>query len=159
MVEFAGPLQRTRPWASVSTVPTNDCRLLLDDDPPADPCERVVSVTSENEVEPLPRDEPDCLVFLFDALSCYNGGMATMSYLDRFLDPVTDAFTPEVAQRIVDLRADPQIEEEIESLRHKANSGTLTSQEDAAYKDFVEALDVISIFQSKARQFLLRHIA
>jgi len=99
------------------------------------------------------------MTFLFMALLCYNRNMATTSYLDRFLDPVTNAFTPEVAQRIVELRVDPQIEAEIELLRRKANEGTLSPQEDAAYKDFVEALDLVSILQSKARRFLTRHIA
>ena len=85
--------------------------------------------------------------------------MSTMSYLDRFLQPVTDAFTPEVAHAIVNLRADPELEAHINDLRRKANDGTLTPDEDAEYKDFVEAVDVISIIQSKARQFLAKHPA
>ena len=43
---------------------------------------------------------------------------------------------------------------EIEVLRKKANMGTLSPAEEAAYKDFVEAVDVIAIIQSKARRFL-----
>jgi len=46
------------------------------------------------------------------------------------------------------------LEAEIELLRRKANEGKLSPEEDAAYKDFVEAVDVISIIQSKARRFL-----
>ena len=80
--------------------------------------------------------------------------MSTVSYLDRFLQPVTDAFTPELARVIVDLRADDELQAEVEVLREKANVGTLTPDEEAAYKDFVEAVDVISIIQSKARHFL-----
>jgi predicted Rossmann-fold nucleotide-binding protein len=82
--------------------------------------------------------------------------MSTASYLDRFLEPVTDAMTPEFAQVIVGLKADEKLESEIEALRQKANEGTLSPAEDAAYQDFVEAVDVISILQSKARRFLNR---
>ena len=85
--------------------------------------------------------------------------MSTVSYLDRFLEPVTEAFTPELARRLVDLRADAELQAEVEVLRQKANEGKLNSDEEAAYKDFVEAVDVISIIQSKARRFLARHQA
>ena len=80
--------------------------------------------------------------------------MSTVSYLDRFLQPVTEAFTPELARALVDLHADSELEAEIEVLRQKANTGTLSPDEEVAYKDFVEAVDVISIIQSKARRFL-----
>jgi hypothetical protein len=83
--------------------------------------------------------------------------MATTTYLDRFLDPVTDAFTPEMAHTVVNLRADAQTQARIDVLRHKANEGTLTPDEDAEYKEFVEALDIISIIQSKASKFLAKH--
>ena len=82
--------------------------------------------------------------------------MSTTSYLDRFLDPITEAFTPEVARRIAELRADDELQGEIDVLREKANAGTLTPDEEAAYKDFVEAVDLISIVKSKARRFLAR---
>jgi len=82
--------------------------------------------------------------------------MATTSYLDRFLEPIADAMTPELARVIVDLRVDEKLQSEVELLREKANAGTLTPEEDAAYKDFVEAVDVISILQSKARRVLDR---
>ena len=83
--------------------------------------------------------------------------MATASYLDRLLDPLTEAFTPEVASAVLKLRADSELEAHIEELRQKANDGTLTPAEDAEYKDFVEAIDLISIIQAKARHFLARH--
>ncbi len=85
--------------------------------------------------------------------------MKTTNYLDRFLEPVTDAMTPEFARVIVGLEADEQLKAEVEVLREKANAGTLSPAEDAAYKDFVEAVDVISILQSKARRFLSRSVA
>lgn len=85
--------------------------------------------------------------------------MSTISYLDRFLEPMTEAFSPEVARAIVDLRADPETLAHVEILRRKANEGQLTTEEDAEYKDFVEAVDIISVIQAKARQFLARHQA
>ena len=85
--------------------------------------------------------------------------MSTISYLDRFLEPVAEAFTPEFARVLVDLRADDKLQAEIEVFRQKANEGTLSPDEEAAYNDFVEAIDVISIIQSKARRFLARHPA
>ena len=85
--------------------------------------------------------------------------MATTSYLDRLLDPLTDVFTPEVATAIVELRADSELETHIAELRRKANDGTLTPAEEAEYKDFVEAVDLISIIQAKARHFLAKHAA
>jgi len=84
----------------------------------------------------------------------YTRRMSTVSYLDRFLQPVTEAFTPELARVLVDLRADDELQAEVEVLREKANIGTLSPDEEVAYKDFVEAVDVISIIQSKAHRFL-----
>jgi hypothetical protein len=80
--------------------------------------------------------------------------MAATSYLDRLLDPLTEAFTPKVAASLLELRADSAIEAHIGELRQKASEGTLTPEEDADYKEFVEAVDLISIMQAKARRFL-----
>lgn len=80
--------------------------------------------------------------------------MSTVSYLDGFLEPVTEAFTTELADKLVDLRADPELAAQLEHLRRKANEGTLTPEEDAEYKDFVDAMDVVSVIQAKARRFL-----
>ncbi len=85
--------------------------------------------------------------------------MAATSYLDRLLDPLTSAFTPEMASAILKLRADSETEAHIEELRRKANDGTITPSEDAEYKDFVEAVDLISIVQTKARRFLSKQSA
>jgi len=83
--------------------------------------------------------------------------MSTTSYLDRFLEPLSDAFSPEVAKAFVELRADSETEARINLLRRKAEEGSLTAEEDAEYRDFVEAVDIISVIQAKARRFLARH--
>lgn len=85
--------------------------------------------------------------------------MATASYLDRLLDPLTNAFTPEVASVFLQLRADSELEAHIEVLRRKANEGLLSAAEEAEYKDFVETVDLISIVQAKARRFLAKQPA
>lgn len=85
--------------------------------------------------------------------------MAATSCLDRLLDPLTEAFTPKMASAVLDLRADSELEARIGDLRRKANEGTLTPAEDAEYKDFVEAVDLISIMQVKARRFLAKQCA
>jgi hypothetical protein len=85
--------------------------------------------------------------------------MVTTSFLDRLLDPLTEAFTPKMASALLALRADSELETDIGELRQKANDGTLTPREDAEYKDFVEAVDLISIMQAKARRFLARQSA
>ena len=89
----------------------------------------------------------------------YNTSMATVSYLDRLLEPLTEAFTPRMASVLLELRADSELEVHIDELRRKANSGTLTPAEEAEYKDFVEAVDLISIMQAKARRFLAKQSA
>jgi hypothetical protein len=72
------------------------------------------------------------------------------------LDPLTEAFTPTMASALLGLRADFELEAHIDELRRKANDGTITPVEDAEYKDFVEAVDLISIMQAKARRFLAK---
>ena len=42
--------------------------------------------------------------------------MSTVNYLDRFLEPVTEAFTPEVARKLVELRADAELEARVQVL-------------------------------------------
>ena len=79
-----------------------------------------------------------------------------LSYLDRLLDALTDTLTPESATALLSLRADPEVEARIDELRRKANEGALTQAEEAEYKDFIAAVDVVSIIQAKAQRFLSR---
>ena len=82
-----------------------------------------------------------------------------LSYLDRLLDPLTDTLTLESATALIALRADGEVEARIAELRRKANEGALTPSEDAEYRDFIEAVDLVSIMQAKARRFLSRQAA
>ncbi len=80
-----------------------------------------------------------------------------ISYLDRFLEPMTEAFTPEVAQKIADLRAAPELQSRVDELASKASAGTISPDEDVEYKGYVEAGDIIAVIQAKARRFLADH--
>lgn len=80
--------------------------------------------------------------------------MASASALDRFLDPVTSCFTPQVAERIAELRLDSDLLARIELLAQKANEGCLTQAEDEEYKDYIEGGDLLALLQAKARRFL-----
>lgn len=82
--------------------------------------------------------------------------MSQASILDRFLDPVTECLSPEVAQRLVELRLDPATQARIEELREKANEGRLSSDERADYEEIVEGMDFIAILKAKARTALAR---
>jgi hypothetical protein len=82
--------------------------------------------------------------------------MATVSSLDQFLDPVDGWLTPEVARRIVAWRPDERLRRRIEELGQKANEGTLTADEDAEYRQYIDDGDVIALLQAKARRVLAR---
>ncbi len=80
--------------------------------------------------------------------------MNAVQLLDRILDPVTDAFTPEVARRIVALKADPEMQGRIDELATKSNDGSLTDDERAEYKNYVDVIDLISVLQAKSQRVL-----
>ena len=91
----------------------------------------------------------------------YTGNMATVDtgYLDRLLAPVTQCFTPEVAERLVSLRPDAEVASRIEELADKANEGELSLEERAEYEDYIEAIDLIGILQARARTVLAKRTA
>jgi len=79
----------------------------------------------------------------------------TLPTIDRMLEPLAACFTPEVAQRIVDVRVDdPLTLQRLEKLRTKANDGTLGDTEKEEYEAFVEANDVLMLIKDQARSVL-----
>lgn len=74
--------------------------------------------------------------------------------LDKMLQPATDQMPPEFARSLLDLRASDDMQARIEELRTKANTGNISGDEEIEYKEFVEAVDIISLLQSKARKIL-----
>jgi hypothetical protein len=77
--------------------------------------------------------------------------MAAATVLNRLLEPLTDCFTPEVAERVANLHADPETQQCLDELAAKANEGDLTDEERYEYQTYVEAIDIIGVLQAKAR--------
>jgi hypothetical protein len=80
----------------------------------------------------------------------------TSDVIDRVLDPLMDCFTPEVARKVVDLRADAETQARLDNMAQKANEGHLSPEEGAVYDRFREAFHFVTILQAKAREFLRR---
>jgi hypothetical protein len=76
--------------------------------------------------------------------------------LDRLLDPLDRILTAEVAEQIVNLRADANTQKRIDELADKSTEGQLSAEEEAEYDDYIEAIDIIGILQAKARAALAR---
>jgi hypothetical protein len=78
--------------------------------------------------------------------------MSTASiHLDRLLEPLVDCLSPEVAAKVADLQTDPAIQDRIDNLADRANEGRLTAEEREEYAGYLHAIDVITVFQAKAR--------
>ena len=76
--------------------------------------------------------------------------------LAKILDPVAQCFTPEVAKRVAELRADPAVQARIEELAEKCNEGTITPEEMAEYDAYIQAMDVVAVLQKKARTLIVQ---
>ncbi len=76
--------------------------------------------------------------------------------LDRLVEPVVQTFTPEVAQALIRLRADPELQARIDELAEKCNEGQLTAEERAEYETSIRFANYLAILQAKARK-LLKH--
>ena len=75
--------------------------------------------------------------------------------LDRFLNPVRDILTIEVARGIADLRADAATQERIEDFAHRHHEGQLNSDELSEYEALVNGTNVMAVLQAKARSVLM----
>lgn len=82
------------------------------------------------------------------------GKTADSAVLDRLLEPLGFCLTPEVARKIIRLRADPQSQARLEELARKSGTGTLSPSEREEYQTYVSAGTFIAILQSKARALL-----
>jgi len=77
-------------------------------------------------------------------------------HLDRLLEPFADCFTPEVAAKVADMRADDVVQKRVDYLADRANEGLLTPDERDEYTGYLYAIDVIAVLQAKARSQLRR---
>ncbi|MBX7073388.1 MAG: hypothetical protein K1X71_09600 [Pirellulales bacterium] len=80
--------------------------------------------------------------------------MTPTQILDRILAPVADCLTPEMAQRLVNLRADPDMQARIDELASKNTDGELTHDERAEYETYVHAAGFVAVLQANARRIL-----
>jgi hypothetical protein len=74
--------------------------------------------------------------------------------LDELLEPLGDCLTPEVAARLVQLRAPEHVQQRIEEFARKSSEGSLSSEERSQYDTLVSAGTFIAVLQSKARRLL-----
>ena len=78
---------------------------------------------------------------------------------DRALDTLAECLTREAAQKIVNLRADPETQAKVDELGDKANEGQLSDEERAEYDRYLAAYHFITRLQAKARARLERNPA
>ncbi|MPZ19237.1 MAG: hypothetical protein GEV06_15185 [Luteitalea sp.] len=81
--------------------------------------------------------------------------MSASDALDDLLDPLSRCLDSESARRVVELRIAPPVQEIIDALAERANEGLLTDDERSQYEALINAADIISILQLKAREHLL----
>jgi hypothetical protein len=74
--------------------------------------------------------------------------------LDRILDPVTSCLTPDVAAKLVALRADDETQARVDALAEKSNEGTISPEERQEYDRYRDAFHFMTILQAKARKLL-----
>ena len=81
--------------------------------------------------------------------------MATVhSALTELLDPLGDCMTPEVARKVIQLRASADANGRMQFLAGKSAAGTLSDEEREEYESCVSAGTFIAILQAKARRML-----
>ena len=70
------------------------------------------------------------------------------------MEPVGQCLTPEVAKRIVSLRADRELQSRVDELADKANAGRLSDEERSEYEQYVSFSQFVTLLQIKARNLL-----
>ena len=76
--------------------------------------------------------------------------------MDRLLEPLGRALTPELARALVDLRAPAEEQDRIDELAEKCNEGTLSAEERAEYEEYVRAIHFVGTVQARARAILAK---
>jgi hypothetical protein len=80
--------------------------------------------------------------------------MSDIGLLDELLEPLARCLDDESAQRVVEFRIAPSVQERVDGLAGRANEGLLTPDERADYEALINAADLISILKLKARRRL-----
>ena len=70
-----------------------------------------------------------------------------LSPLERLLDPLSECFSKEGAQRLLALRVDEETQSKLDDFAARNKEGLLSPRELAEYDSCIRALDVIAILQ------------
>ncbi len=81
----------------------------------------------------------------------------TVQMLDRMLDPIGQALGPDAARRLVNLRADKEVQDRMDDLATRANEGSLSLEDRGEYEALIAAATVLGVLQAKARTALASH--
>ena len=77
--------------------------------------------------------------------------LANTVVLTELIEPIARCFTLEVAQKIVDLRASPELQSRLDDLADKSSAGELTRDEAELYESYVRGMNFIGVLQARAR--------
>lgn len=80
--------------------------------------------------------------------------MSPTEALEELFEPVGECLTPEVASKIVAVRASPKVQARIDELAEKSSDGTLTPEERSLYELYVRGIHFIGVLQAGARRML-----
>lgn len=78
----------------------------------------------------------------------------TQNVIGQMLEPVFRTLPVDAARRIINVQADPQIEQRVEDLARKANEGGLTAPERQEYESYISAANFVATLQAVARRTL-----
>jgi len=78
------------------------------------------------------------------------------SVLSQLLEPVGRMMPLKFAEELAAMRASPEVQARIDELAERCNEGELTPEERAEYDAYIDAIDVISVLQAKARSVLAK---
>src|SRR5207244_3570582 len=92
---------------------------------------------------------------LFVSRRCKMRDMSSsVEFLDRLLEPVGNALSPDAARKLIALKADNQAQARIDELAERSNEGLLTPEERSEYETLIAAATVVGVLQAKARAVL-----
>jgi hypothetical protein len=78
------------------------------------------------------------------------------SALDQVFGGLAKSLTPDAAEQFAHFKIDSDTQAVINRLADKAAAGTLSDAEQKQYFELIEAIDVLAIFQAKARSVIGR---
>lgn len=84
--------------------------------------------------------------------------LAPASLLEDLIRPLSECLTPESATRLLEVKADSQLQARVDELADRQRLGTLSAEETSEYAKYVSYGTLLAILKSKARQ-LLSHSA